>query len=110
MSNPFHFQYAKAAQAVATLLRSEPHRRMNYYRLLKLLYMADRASLQESGRPIIGGRLVAMERGPLHSACYDLIKGADSEAGWWAKYFRTDRWELEMIDDPGNDDLSKREI
>ncbi len=83
---------------------------MNYYRLLKLLYLADRASLKEGARPIIGGRLVAMERGPLHSACFELIKGTDAESGWWSKYFRTDHWDLEMIEDPGNGDLSKREV
>jgi hypothetical protein len=112
MSTPFHFHYAKAAQAVATLLRTEPSRKMNYYRLLKLLYIADRESLKETGRPIIGGRLVAMKRGPLHSAIYDLINGSDSEIAYWSEFFRTDPHEHELVlcRDPGNDNLCKLEI
>lgn len=109
-SNPFHFRYGKAAQAVASLLRPEPHRRMNYYRLLKLLYIADRQSVIETGRPIIGGRLVAMKRGPLHSATLDLMQGKDPATAEWSQYFRTDHYEVEMISDPGNSDLSRREI
>lgn len=110
MTSPFHFRYGKAAQAVASLLRREPHKRMNYYRLLKLLYIADRQSVIETGRPIIGGRLIAMKRGPLHSATLDLMQGKDTAAVEWAKYFRTDHYEVEMVADPGNGDLSKREI
>jgi uncharacterized phage-associated protein len=110
MKNPFHFQYPKAAQAVAALLRLEEHRRMNYYRLLKLIYIADRRSLQATGRPIVGGRLIAMERGPLHSTGFDLINGTDIQAPWWSQFFRVDNYDLEMLADPGNGDLSKREI
>jgi uncharacterized phage-associated protein len=110
MSSPFHFHYNKAAQAVASLLRSEPGQRMNYYRLLKLLYIADRQSIEETGRPIIGGRLIAMDRGPLHSAGFDLVQGKDSEIAWWSQFFRTERYDLEMVQDPGNGDLSAREI
>ena len=110
MGNPFHFHYGKAAQAVASLLRLEEHHRIKYYRLLKLIYIADRLGVQETGRPIIGGRLIAMERGPLHSAGFDLMKGKDIETPWWAKYFRVHDYDVEMIDDPGNGDLSKAEI
>lgn len=108
--HPFHFHSQKAAQAIATLLRFEPGERMNYYRLLKLLYIADRLSVRQSGRPIIGGRLIAMERGPLHSAALDLVKGKGTDIAEWASYFRTDRYDLEMVDDPGNSELSSREI
>ena len=110
MNHPFHFHYNKAAQAMAALLRTEPGQRMNYYRLLKLLYIADRQSVQETGRPIIGGRLIAMDRGPLHSACFDLVQAKDAQIAWFSKFFRTERKDLEMIADPGNDDLSAREI
>jgi len=110
MSSPFHFHYHKGAQAVATLLRSESPRRMNYYRLLKLVYMADRLSVAETGRPIVGGKLIAMERGPLHSTFLDLIKGKDSETPWWSTFFHTHKYELEMVGDPGNGELSPREI
>jgi len=109
-SSPFHFQSRKAAQAIAALIRSEPGKRMNYYRLLKLLYIADRESVRAYGRPIIGGRLIAMERGPLHSAGFDVVSGRAPDIEWWSQFFRTERRDLEMLDDPGNGDLSAREI
>jgi len=83
---------------------------MNYYRLLKLLYIADRRSLQKIGRPVIGGRTVAMDRGPLHSTMCDLIKGSDPESPGWFLNFRTDAYEVEMVQDPGNGELSRYEI
>lgn len=110
MTDSFHFQYAKAAQSVATLLRLEEHRSMNYYRLLKLLYIADRESVRQAGRPIIGGRLIAMERGPLHSTGFDLMKGKDIQTPWWSKFFRVRNYDVEMMEDPGNGDLSRKEI
>jgi uncharacterized phage-associated protein len=110
MSTPFHFHYKKAYQAIAALLRAEPERRMNYYRLLKLLYIADRESIRRNGRPIIGGRLIAMERGPLHSAGFDLVQGKGSEIALWSQFFSVEKFDLAMIEEPGNDDLSGREI
>jgi hypothetical protein len=106
----FPFHYKKAAQVVGTLLRLSPARRMNYYRLLKLLYIADRDSIKETGRPIIGGRMVAMERGPLHSTILDLIKGRDVESPQWYSQFRTEHYDIEMLCDPGNGELSRYEI
>ena len=108
--NPFPFYYGKAAEVAAALLRQEPHSQMNYYRLLKLIYITDRVALQETGRPIVGGRLVAMQRGPLHSACLDLISGRDSESPWWMKHFQTQGYDVVMIDDPGNSGLSKKDV
>ncbi len=110
MTSPFKFHYEKAAHAAAAFLRQSPNYRMNYYRLLKLLYIADRESLRETGRPIVGGRLIAMCRGPLHSAYLDLVKGNDPESPWWMTHFRTDKFDVEMRDDPGNTELSKREL
>lgn len=38
---------------------------MSYLRMLKLLYLADRESLKETGHTITGDRVVAMEHGPV---------------------------------------------
>jgi len=106
----FPFCYKKGAQVAATFLRFSPSCRMNYYRLLKLLYIADRRSIEETGRPIIGGRTVAMKRGPVHSVMLDLINGVDSESPNWCKKFITDRYDVEMIHDPGVSELTRYEI
>ena len=83
---------------------------MSHSRLLILLYVADRECLRETGRPIVGGRYVATDRGPLHSTMLDLVHGTDIELPTWATMFRRDHYDLEMVSDPGCGDLSKQEI
>jgi uncharacterized phage-associated protein len=62
------------------LLRQDGVRCMNYMRLLKLLYIADRESLPRTGRPIVGGPVIAMERGPVLEEVFDLIRGTSPDA------------------------------
>jgi uncharacterized phage-associated protein len=106
----FPFKSAKVIQAAAVLLDRERSRQMSYYRLLKLLYIADREHLRLTGRPIVGGRAVAMKAGPLHSAAYDLVKGTHPDYAAWADHFFVEGRNIEMRHHPGNGELSKREI
>jgi len=67
------------------LLKFEESREMDRVRLLKLLYIADRESIAQTGEPILGTKLVAMKWGPLHSKVLDLINGVgapEEEAVW----------------------------
>ena len=59
----FIFDERKAAQAAAHLLRRHGSS-MPYTKLIKLLYLADRQSLIETGYTITGDQLVAMADGP----------------------------------------------
>ncbi len=108
----FHFGTRKIVEAAGVLLRSEPCRRMSYLRLLKLLYISDRESLQETGRPIIGTRTVAMEHGPVHSEVLDLIKGQRWDEPVWGEFIRKDGYEVELQKEkePGVLSLSRYEI
>lgn len=106
----FRFKSRKAIQAIALFLRPQPSKRMNYMRLLKLLYVADRECLRECGRPITGDSVVAMKRGPVLSQTCNIIKGEDILAPEWAAFVRLDRYELELKDDPGVPDLSRFEL
>ena len=106
----FRFKPVKAMQAAAVLLDAERTRQMSYYRLLKLLYLADRRHLKETGRPITGGRTVAMDQGPLSSSVYDLIKKEHSAYPEWSQFFRVEGRYIEMLEHPGNGELSRREI
>lgn len=106
----FHFHIRKAMQAIGVLLRFERSRRMNSMRLLKLLYIADRESLRETGRPITGGHVVAMKRGPVLSGVYDLIRGQHLETPHWEQFVRKDRYEIELIGEVGVGELSRYEI
>jgi len=83
---------------------------MSYLRLIKLLYIADRESLKETGRKITRDRTVAMKNGPVLSGIYDLIKGRHEAADEWSQKIRKDGYQVELVDDPGSGQLSRYEI
>ena len=103
----FPFDATKAVQSAAVLLKHSPGFQMPYLRLLKLLYIAERESLREVMRPIVGGKTVAMRQGPLHSEIYDLIK-AQGEP--WVNHIRLDEYDVELISDPGDSQLCDYEV
>jgi len=82
------FSEERTAQMAAYLL-SKKDSKMAYLKLLKLLYLADRAAMNKWGESITGDCFVSMPQGPVLSQTYDLIKGAESqfEEGWnhWIK-------------------------
>jgi uncharacterized phage-associated protein len=102
-----NFNLPRTLQAAAELLKSSPGQRMNYMRLLKLLYIAERELLAEHSHPITGDEAVAMERGPVLSQTYGLILGKAVGAEEWAKYVRKDHYDACLIADPGRGQLSK---
>jgi uncharacterized phage-associated protein len=106
----FRFDFGKALQAVGVLLDYEKARRMNYMRLLKLLYVADRELLATTGRPITGDQPYAMKRGPVLNRIYDLIKGEAPLAGEWGRFVHKERFEVELVNDPGRGKLSRAEV
>jgi uncharacterized phage-associated protein len=106
----FQFNIDKTIQAIATLLHFHGTKEMSYLRILKLLYIADRESLKETGRPITGDHVVAMEHGPVLSGVFDLIKGEHRAWKVWSEYLKKNGYRIEMTNDPGNGRLSKYEI
>lgn len=104
-----HFDPHKAIQAAGVLLRFERNR-MSYIRLLKLLYIADRESIRETGFPLLGSKSVAMDNGPLHSDVYNLIKGVHEQTPMWSKFFSTKGYQIETVEQPDNGLLSQAEI
>lgn len=76
------FSEEKVAQMAAYLL-SKDSGRMAYLKLIKLLYLCDRQSMDTYGDSISGDRFVAMKHGPVLSQTYDLVKnGGEEESGW----------------------------
>ena len=57
---------------------------MNYMRLLKVLYIAEREILAESSTPLMRSTVVAMERGPVLEDVLHLIRGEHSATDKWA--------------------------
>src|SRR6266478_6252954 len=68
-----YFSHKKSAQ-VAAILVSKEGGSINYMKLLKLMYLADRQALLEAGKPITGDQPVCMKDGLLLSEIYNLIK------------------------------------
>jgi uncharacterized phage-associated protein len=107
MGRAFRFDPEKAVQAVAFLLRRERGHRMNYMRLLKVLYIAEREVLAECGKPLTGSRVIAMQRGPVLEDILSLIRGQHGAVSHWSPFVQVDRYNLEMIADPGVGLLSR---
>jgi uncharacterized phage-associated protein len=101
----------KAIEAAAILARLSPDRKISKKRLLALLYIASRECLKRSGRPLLGGTLVAMKYGPINARVYDLIrekKDADGSADW-AQHFHNEGYVIVLDKDPGVSALSRFE-
>jgi uncharacterized phage-associated protein len=82
------FQYSplKAAQAAAYLVCLHGGQ-MDGYALIKILYLADRKSLAERGRPITGDAMVSMPLGPVLSRIYDEVKSPpEIQNQFWKDY------------------------
>ncbi|HET6883028.1 MAG TPA: Panacea domain-containing protein [Pirellulales bacterium] len=107
MTRPFRFDKLKTMQAVAFLLRREPARRMNFMRLLTVLYFAEREILAESGKPLTGSHVVSTRRGPVLADVLALIQSQHIATPEWSKFFSRDRYQIVMTDDPGVTHLSR---
>ena len=92
----FVFDERRAAQAAARLLDKHGGT-MPWLKLVKLLYLADRAALVEGGYPITGDRFVSMRFGPVLSRVLDLIKD-DCPAGdsVWHGYVARKRFDARL--------------
>lgn len=77
------FSSERVAQLAAEFTRREGGT-INVIKLVKLIYLSDRASLARYGAPITYDMLVSMDHGPVPSRTLDMINGYRSEA--W------DRW------------------
>lgn len=79
---PIKFAYdaQKAGELAAQFLRLARDS-MPMLKLLKLMYLADRTSLIETGFPITGDAVVAMDKGPVLSKTYDHLKPAGTLPG-----------------------------
>lgn len=85
----FVFDEMKATQAACYLLSLNAER-MNYMKLIKLLYLADRKFIADWSNSITTDCYVSMENGPVTSRIYDLIKEGKSDNGsYWASCIRT---------------------
>ncbi|MEN3931282.1 Panacea domain-containing protein [Microvirga sp. W0021] len=76
----------KAAQIIAFFATKEGGR-INILKAMKLVYLSDRKSIQESGFPMLEEPRCSMPHGPVNSTTYDFAKGVytaeiSDEEGW----------------------------
>jgi uncharacterized phage-associated protein len=111
MIHHFEFNQNKATQAASYLL-SKSHKKMKYLKLIKLMYLLDRRALEKWNRPISGDRYFSMDHGTVISNILNLIKdnGFDPDKTYWHQFIARKRYEVELVQEPEYDELSKREI
>jgi uncharacterized phage-associated protein len=108
----FLYNPRKAAQAAAYLVGLNGGQ-MDTLSLIKILYLSDRKSLSQRGRPITTDAMVSMPHGPVLSRIYDEIKSKPEEdqVQPWYEYL-TER-QAHTISlrqpDPPSDELSQYE-
>lgn len=107
--SPLPFNETKATQAAAYLLKLEGGR-MNYMKLIKLLYLADRKALLTWRRPVTTDRYVSMKCGPVLSRVYGFISQGSGNSLWEAVISRYGQYEVSLEYDPGDSDLSEADI
>jgi uncharacterized phage-associated protein len=107
--------FNKLVQIVNYVLKKYDYR-LNYTKLIKLLYIADRESLSRWGFAISGDKYCSMRQGPVLSGLYNFIKGNNRcesiEQVEWNTTFYKDGYDLvsHFEDSFSVDELSKAEI
>jgi len=80
--------------------------------LIKKLYYADRSALIEWGQSITGDKLVSLEKGPIVSGIYNLLKGEGPEENLikWNNFIQREQpYTIQLRKTPNKGLLSKRE-
>ena len=90
------------------MLLMRQNRSLNYMLLIKLLYLADRESLLRWGSPLTGDQYYSMEFGPVLSKTHDLITEMQppEEFSYWASYIQRSGYDVQLLSEPGNEELS----
>jgi uncharacterized phage-associated protein len=102
------FNEAKATQAAARLLTLRGGA-MSDVKLVKLLYLVDREALIRWGRPVTTDRYVSLDSGPVVSRLHDLMQDEpppNSFRIWRSFISAPENYEVRLLGDPGNGELS----
>jgi len=116
----FHMGYVydgkKATQLVAFVLEQTPSHSCDVLAVQKLLYIADRESIRETGFPISGARTIAMQHGPVLSEILDLMKltpdwvEPTEDEAYWIKNIERKGNKLHLLHSVGTDRLSRADM
>ena len=98
----------KAIQLAAFLIKLNGGKE-NYTKLIKLLYLAEREAILNWGFPILFDDLYSMRNGPVVNTIMDIIRHKDINE-LWDKYINTIKFDVVLLDNPGEDELSLAEM
>ncbi|MEE9615036.1 MAG: Panacea domain-containing protein [Thermodesulfobacteriota bacterium] len=109
----FEFNEKKATQVAALFLKKSGGK-MNYMKLIKLLYLADRKSLEYWERPLTTDSYYSMEHGPILSKVLDWINNGErlgEETYWHGFISGPSNYEISLLAEAEmeDDELSRRE-
>jgi uncharacterized phage-associated protein len=107
----FPFDSNKATEVACRFARLESGR-INVLKLVKLVYLLDRLSIQRRNIPVVGGAYFSMKNGPVTSEVLDLIN-ADRIAGTesvWPNYISSRRNHEVEINEIPTGFLSESEV
>ncbi|MEL7070134.1 MAG: Panacea domain-containing protein [Cyanobacteria bacterium J06581_3] len=107
----FCFNEKKATQLAAAFIERSGGV-LNYMKLTKLMYMADRAALVGWARPITGDAYLAMKHGPVLGETYSMISDGQSPASdsYWFNYVeRTGKYNVALLQPCPPSNLSEAE-
>ncbi len=107
----FKYQPEKTVEAAGLFLKLHG-KPMEYMKLIKLLYMADRRALDFMYETITGDKYYSMDHGPILSRVYDLIVHGPEIApdDLWFKYISSPSdYQISLLSDPGTDELCEEE-
>ena len=106
--------FKKLVQVVNYVLSKNKYE-LNYTKLIKMLYIADRETLDKYGFAISEDSYCSMPHGPVLSGLYSLIRGENQNAVEqveWNAYFYKDKYDLisRIKSECSYDELSKAEL
>jgi uncharacterized phage-associated protein len=109
----FIFNEKRSTQAAAFLIARNDNE-MNYMKLIKLLYLADRTALLRWQQPITGDTYYSMSYGPVVSTILDKISSGPRpcEPGYWSSTIvksTFDSYAVTIVGAVDQDELSVRE-
>ncbi len=99
------FDFDRSLEASAYLLQLGGGS-MEYIRLLKLLYIAERELLAEDASPLTGDICTAMDHGPVLSTVQDIILDRNWQGAEWHQFIARTGYSIKLAADPGFDHLS----
>lgn len=99
----FRFDSRRAAEAAAEFVRLAGGT-MDVVRLMKMLYLAERQSLEQFRYPMFGDRYVSMRHGPVVSHSYNLLKPSEDskrverpeDVALWSMHFERDGYMVKV--------------